>query len=623
MDEMIRLKIDAMTTEKNIESINSYSLDEQKNYDELEKILEFKDIKAVFQPIVSLVDGEVFGYEALSRGPQGSLLESPDALFPVAEKFNKVWELEFLCRSKALARANGLPKNKMLFVNVDPKIINDPRFQKGVTLEMLAQYKIDASNIIFEITEKNSIEDYKSFRRVLDNYTSQGYKIAIDDTGSGYSGLKLLAETRPQFIKIDMDLVRNIDKDTLKQALMKAFYEFSVVTNMKIIAEGIETIDELNTLINIGIPYGQGYLLQRPASEFLDINQEVKASIIIKNHRKRQEAFHTPMTMPIGEISRRDQGFSVMVTGGQVFDHFNDNPNVMGIAILQGDNPVGMLMKNKFLKQLATKYGLAVYMNRPARLLMDQNFLVVDYHTPLEQVSKLAVAREEDSLYDYIVVTQNEKYYGIITVKQLLEKTTDLEIKRAKHSNPLSGLPGNLLIEEKLKLVIEAEEPYGVLYFDLDNFKPYNDVYGFEKGDKILCMTAQIIQSQFKNSNIIDVFIGHIGGDDFIAVVTGIDVIPVCQNIIDYFDVRVSGFYNEEDQKQGYIVAKNRHGVEEKFPIVSLSIAILTSMGKKFKNPAELAEAASVVKKKCKLVWESCYCIDEEVADINKMLMLP
>jgi len=610
MGDVIRLNSNSMMPIKMIESNNTYSQEEQKIYNELDKILKFKDIKAVFQPIVSLLDGEIFGYEALSRGPQGSILEQPNALFPAAEQFNKVWELEFLCRSKAFARANELPKDKMLFVNVDPKIMNDPRFQKGVTLDMLAHYKIDAGNIIFEITEKNSIEDYKSFRKVLDNYTSQGYKIAIDDMGSGYSGLKLLAETRPQFIKIDMDLIRNIDKDALKQGLIKAFYEFSVVANIKMIAEGIETIDELHTLISIGIPYGQGYLLQRPATQFLDSSNEMKEAIINKNKRKKQEAFHTPLTMPIGEISRRDQGFSAMITGSQVLEHFNDNPNVMGITILQGDTPVGLLMKNKFLTHLATKYGVAVYTNRPVGLLMDQNFLVVDYNTPLEQVSKLAVARGEDSLYDYIVITQNSKYYGITTVKLLLEKSTDLEIKRAKHSNPLSGLPGNILIEEKLKLAIEDKQPYAVLYFDLDNFKAYNDVYGFDSGDKILCMTAQIIQAQFKDSNMMDVFVGHIGGDDFIAILKDIDVIPVCQTIIDYFDVRIRGFYTEEDKKRGYIVAKNRHGVEENFPIVSLSIAVLTSVVGNFNNPGDLAEAASVVKKKCKLVWESCYCIN-------------
>ena len=589
---------------------SKFTEEEEKDYYELKKILVNQDIKAVFQPIISLNNGVVFGYEALSRGPQGSSLEKPDALFSAAAKFDKVWELEFICRSKAFAKARDLPADKMLFINVAPQIINDVRFQKGVTLEMLADFHIDASNIIFEITEKNSIDDYKSFRRVLDHYSGQGYKIAIDDVGSGYSGLKLLAESRPHYIKIDMDLVRNIDKDTLKQGLMKAFYEFSVVANMKIIAEGIETIDELNTIIDIGIPYGQGYLLQRPAAELVDSSWKVKEVIINKNNRKRQEAFYTPLTMPIGEISRQDQGFSAMVNAGQILDYFNENPNVMGITVLQDNAPVGLLMKNKLLTHLATKYGVAVYMNRPIGLLMDQNFLVVDYNTPLEQVSKLAVARGEESLYDYIVITRQDKYYGITTVKQLLEKTTYLEINRAKHSNPLSGLPGNVLIEEKLKVVIDSGQTYGVLYFDLDNFKAYNDVYGFDNGDKVLCMTAQIIQAQFKNSNIMDVFVGHIGGDDFIAIVKDLDVMPLCQRIIDYFDVQIRKFYTEEDKKRNYIVAKNRHGVEENYPIVSLSIAVLTDVGRNFKNPGDLAEAASVVKKKCKLDWRSCYCVN-------------
>lgn len=587
-----------------------YTQIEQNSYHELEKILHNKDIRAVFQPIFSLLDGTIFGYEALSRGPQGSILERPDDLFLAAEKFNKLWELEFLCRSKAFGSVKDLAKDKMLFINVDPNIINDERFKKGATLEMLSAHGFDVSNIIFEITEKNSIDDYKSFRKALDHYTSQGYKIAIDDAGSGYSGLKLLAETRPQFIKIDMDLVRDIDKDFLKQALLKAFYEFSVVTNMKIIAEGIETIGELHTLIQIGIPYGQGYLLQRPAAGFLNGSPLMQENILLKNKQKKQEAFYTPLTMPIGELSRRDPGFSEKVTGCHVLDYFNKNPHLMGITLLQGDVPVGLLMKNKLLAHLATQYGVAVYMNRSVGSLMDNSVLIVDYDTPLEQVSKLAIARYEDSLYDYIVVTQYGKYYGIITVRQLLEKTTQLEINRAKHSNPLSGLPGNILIEEKLIQLIEAKESYSVLYFDLDNFKAYNDLYGFDNGDKILCMTAQIIQSQLKNANIADVFVGHIGGDDFIAILPDIDIVPLCQTIINYFDVRVRDFYTERDRKLGFILAKNRHGVEEEFPIVSLSIAVVTSVGCKFKNPADLGEAASAVKKKCKLVWQSCYCID-------------
>lgn len=592
----------------------SYAEEDLTLFNELQKILEFRSVKTVFQPIVSLVDAGIVGYEALSRGPKGSVLEWPNSLFAAAEKFNKVWELEYLCRVKALGRASKLMPGKMLFINVDPNIINDHRFQKGLTKEMLSEYQIDATNIIFEITEKTSISDYHNFRRVLENYISQGYKIALDDTGSGYSGLKLLAKTRPQFVKIDMDLVRDIDKDSLKQALMKAFYDFSLVTNMKIIAEGIETVDELNTLIGIGIPYGQGYFLQRPAPEFLDIPTQIKEYIVTKNQQKNHEALHTALTMPIGETARRDLSFDTETLGRKAIDYFNANPNLMGIPVVNQGRPVGLLMKDKFLTHLATQYGVAVYMNRPISLLMDRNPLVVDYDTSLEQVSKSAISRAEDSLYDYIIITLDGQYHGITTVKNLLAKTTQLEINRAKYSNPLSGLPGNIVIESKLKQAVEAEEPFSVLYFDLDNFKAYNDVYGFENGDKILCLTAQIIQRHVATLSGVDTFLGHIGGDDFIGVLHSADsgiLSKVSQAIIDNFDIRVRDFYNEEDHSRGYIITKNRHGVEEKYPPLSLSIAVVTDCGKRFKNPAQLAEAAGRVKKKCKLTWKSCYYVNE------------
>lgn len=391
---------------------------------ELDRILDGENIKAVFQPIVSLADAGIVGYEALSRGPQGSLLERPDKLFAAAEKADKLWDLELLCRSKALGRAGEMDSGKMMFINVAPNIIHDRRFQKGFTREILAKYKIDATNIIFEITEKTSIDDYRSFRKVLDNYTSQGYKIALDDTGSGYSGLKLLAETRPQFVKIDMDLVRDIDKDSLKHALMKAFYEFSLATHIKIIAEGIETVDELNTLIDIGIPYGQGYFMQKPAPEFLELPPAVKEHIVERNRLKRKETVHNPLTLAIGELARRDVPFAPDQLGCHVIDHFNANRNVMGIAVVEDDRPVGLLMKEKLWGSLATQYGVAVYMNRPIKLLMDASPLIVDYNTPLEQVSKAAISRPESSLYDYIIVVREGRYYGITTVRSLLDKTT-------------------------------------------------------------------------------------------------------------------------------------------------------------------------------------------------------
>lgn len=576
---------------------------------QLRDIVDHHRIETVFQPIVSLADATVLGYEALSRGPSGSLLERPDRLFAVARDCDLLWELEVLCRFKALETARKIFPEYLLFLNVDPKIIYDARFQKGLTRGYLDSYQVDPSVIVFEITEKTAIQDYKSFRRVLDNYTSQGYKIALDDTGSGYSGLTLLAETRPQYVKIDMELVRDIDKDSLKQALIKAFYQFTNSTNMKLIAEGIETVNELNTLIDIGVHYGQGFLLQRPAPEFFELEVDIKQHICKRNAWKQRELFYSPLTAPVGEIARIDTPFSPQTVGYQIINYFNENPGTQGIPIVDSDRPVGLLTKSKFMSHLATQFGVAVYMNRPVHLIMDNNPLIVDYNTPLDQVSKLAVARADENMYDYIIVTKDGLYYGITTVKSLLEKTTQLELTRAKYSNPLTGLPGNLLIEQELKRIVSGDQEYAVLYFDLDNFKPYNDVYGFENGDKILFLTAQTIQTVLGQRQPRDVFLGHIGGDDFIAIVHNDNLAGLCEAVIDRFDQRISEYYNEADRKQGFIVSKNRHGFDEQFPLVAISIGVVTGKKGSFSSHTQLGEAASLVKKKCKLTWKSCYHI--------------
>ena len=583
---------------------------EMKSFMELKNILEQSAIRIVFQPVVSLTNAEIIGYEALSRGPKDSMLERPDALFATAAKYDLVWELEYLCRRTTLEKAKDLAPSKMVFINVDPKIINDPRFQKGQTQDMLRQFQANTGNIIFEITEKTAIDDYKGFCRILDNYTSQGYKIAIDDTGSGYSGLRTLAEIRPNFIKVDMELVRDIDKDNLKQAMLKALYDFSVSTNSKIIAEGIETQGELATLISIGIPYGQGFFLQKPLPEFSEIPGSIKQIILELNKRKKRELYHTSMTLPVGEIAQQEQAFPSSTVGSVALDYFSQHPACQGITIVDDDRPVGLLMKSKFLANLVTQYGIALYMNRSIRSHMDKNPLIVAYDTPIEVVSKSALARKDDDIYDYIIITNHDKYFGTVTIKKMLEKTTQLELNRAKHANPLTGLPGNLIIEGELdKLLKENSGNYAVLYFDLDNFKAYNDVYGFERGDKVICFTAEVLQQDLHSYYNRESFLGHIGGDDFIAITRGNDVTELCERIISDFNHRIVDYYNQEDCNRGYICTKNRHGIHEDFPIMSLSIAVVTDKQRNYTNILEIVETASQLKKQCKLNWQSCYCI--------------
>jgi diguanylate cyclase (GGDEF)-like protein len=581
-------------------------------HDEFKHIISQKNIRTVFQPIVSLVNAQIIGYEALSRGPHGSSLETPRELFSVAQQLDMLWELELLCRTLAMERAAGILSNSILFLNVDPNIIKDENFKKGFTHEILKQYGLSPQNLIFEITEKTAIEDLKNFRSILDHYKSQGYKIAIDDTGAGYSGLTLLAETHPQYIKIDMELVRNIDKDSLKQALMKTFHQFSIVTGIKIIAEGIETLDELNCLIDIGIEYGQGYLLQRPSEGFLSLSPNIKEAILRRNQQKRRFYSNTPKFISIGEIMRQDPPIYITTTGTEANNIFKHNPNIQGLVVTSNAKPVGLLMRERFFAQIANPYGTAIFMKRPVTLLMDPHPLIVDYDMPLDQVSRLATNRHEDHLYDYIIVTKNEHYCGIVTIKDLLDRTTQIELNMAKHCNPLTGLPGNMIIEENLKIIVDDNVPFAVLYIDIDNFKEYNDVYGFENGDKALLMTADIINRALSDEIMPNAFIGHIGGDDFIAIIHDTEhVETICRHIIKTFDSNVKDLYTEDDKRKGYIITKNRYGIEEQFPLMSLSVAVATNKDRYYTSVENLSEVASSVKKSCKKCQGSCYIIDQ------------
>ena len=575
-----------------------------------EDILKKGDIRTFFQPIVSFENADILGYEALSRGPVGSPPEFPDILFGTARSLGRTWDLESLCRTKALTCAKGIFPEYMLFLNVDPNVIYDEKFIRGFTKKYLNKYNIDPENIIFEITEKSSVNDFKTFKNVIDNYKEQGYKIAIDDVGAGYSGLSLLAEIRPQYLKIDMSLIRDVDKDGLKQALLKTLYDFCLVTNIKMIAEGIETVNELNTLIDIGVHYGQGYFIQRPSAEFKELSAPVKKLITDRNKLKRVAYYHNSSTIAIGDIAKIKEAVSSETSGMELFEKFNKNPNVRGIPVVDHNKLKGLVMKDKFFAKLGTKYGVAIFMNRPIALLMNRNPLVVDYYTPLDQVSKLAMARKEEELYDYVVIIKKNDYYGIITVKDLLEKSMQLKINYAKHLNALTGLPGNNLIEKKILNLIDSNQPYTILYIDADNFKSYNDVYGFENGDKLIQLIAQILCEETEKHPAADKFVGHIGGDDFIVMLNEYSVQTLCDNIIRQFDTKVRDLYKTEDVAREYIIAKNRHGEIEKFPLVTISLAGITNRYKKYAEPSELAEAASKMKKTCKLLWCSCSNIE-------------
>lgn len=561
---------------------------------ELINIVENGLITTVFQPIISLRDGSILGSEALSRGPEGTEMQNPELLFNYAIKYDMLWTLELLCRTKSL---QSLQKSKIktkLFLNVNPNTINDSKFKKGFTRSHLTKFSIEPDSIIFEITEKGTIDNIDDFRKTVENYKDQNYKIAIDDAGAGLSGLNMISDINPHYIKLDMHLIRDIDKNPTKQALIKSMVEFANLSNTFLIAEGIETKQELLKLIEIGVNYGQGYFIQKPNHSILPIKNEVIEIIKDANKKKNHLIGNKISDIFISNICTSLRTLNSSIPIFKVHDMMNQDPTIPGFCITEEDKLLGVVTRGCLYSALSGQYGFSLYSTKSISTIMSKEFLNVNFDDPIDKVSQMAMQRTPDKLYDFVTVTKNNKYLGIVTVKDLLENTIKIEVNAAKHLNPISGLPGNLIIERHLERILSSKEKFKLLYLDIDNFKAYNDVYGFEKGDIVIRTLAQIMKETIPK----DEFIGHIGGDDFISILSCSNIDEICNSVIKKFDQSILDFYNEVDLDKGFIVTKNRHGIEETFPLLSISIAGVISTN--CNNIYDISKKASEIKKQCK-----------------------
>ncbi len=207
---------------------------------------------------------------------------------------------------------------------------------------------------------------------------------------------------------------------------------------------------------------------------------------------------------------------------------------------------------------------------------------------------------------EYFIKKPVDEEYLYYTVKNL-----NRLMASNRRVSPLTGLPGNVQIHAELKKRLLRQEPFSVLYLDLDNFKAYNDVYGFLKGDEIIEFTAETISKYVNNEKYENTFVGHIGGDDFVAIIPGTECEKLCQDMISYFDKNVKSFFTEEDQKKGYIEVENRKGIIEQFPLTSLSIGVVVADVQRFHNILEIGEVGAQVKHSAKSIMGSSYSIDK------------
>jgi EAL domain-containing protein (putative c-di-GMP-specific phosphodiesterase class I)/GGDEF domain-containing protein len=244
----------------------------EKEVEKLRQVLDRGEITTLFQPIVNLSNFKIIAYEAFSRGPDG-FLEYPETLFKLAAEGDLVWKLDRVCRDKAFLAAKGM-KADLLFLNINPHAIGDPEFKEISKSVCLKHSDLSIDRIVFDLSEQAMVQDFDLFNMTLNYFKTLGFKISIDDAGSGfYAGLQIIARAKPDFVKIDSSLVQGVEKDKVKQELISTIINFASMAKATVGAEGIETIAQLKTLKELGVKIGQGHLFAEPAYPFPPIKK--------------------------------------------------------------------------------------------------------------------------------------------------------------------------------------------------------------------------------------------------------------------------------------------------------------------------------------------------------------
>jgi len=567
----------------------------------LRQIVADRELSPLFQPIVDLSSGRVFGFEGLIRGPSDSPLHSPLSLFGAAEANGMREQIEHLSRQVTIERFHRLDLPGHLFLNVSPECLLQRTAERGQTLSYMREIGIDPKRIVIELTENQPTFDFDLMRDAVRHFRDMGFSIAIDDLGHGFSSLRLWSELRPEFVKIDRHFVQGVDGDVVKRQFLESLQEIALRSGCSVIAEGIETAGEMAAVVATGIAMGQGYWFARPQPiPELRLADEVAATLrshgetvrggkaVARSGRKGGRAADMMLQVPVVEQS---------ATTEDAFVTFERHPKLQSLPVLDAGRPVGLISRLSLIDRYARPFRRELYGKKPCAVVMDGQPLLVDASTSLQELSFLLADSDPRHLADGFLVVEDGRYLGYGSGHGVVREITRLQIEAARHTNPLTGLPGNVPINEAIGEWLGDRPEFHACYCDIDHFKPFNDVYGYARGDDMIRALADVLRLHCDSEND---FVGHVGGDDFMALFASPDWEARCRLVLADFSRAVAGLVSAADRERGGYFAENRQGQRVFVPLASLSIGAVHVESAQFSAFHQVSALMAVAKREAK-----------------------
>ncbi len=571
-------------------------------HDEYVAILVNQRIETSYQPIVDFASGKVLGWEALSACPTSASFDHFIALLRFAEETDTVPALDTLCRELALQRLGELGHGQKLFLNIHPETILQDMATPEETMVLLEQYGLAPRDIVLELSEDRCRVETEALTNRLEQFKLRGMGVALDDVGAACPDLRFIARLKPDYVKVDISLIGGIDTNPIHRTVAQALACMAGEMEASLIAVGIERETEYSFLVSMGFAAGQGRYLAPPATVKTDRLFTVPAKACFGAN-----ALTLKCAMAIRDLAEPTTAVDPDATVREVRRRLEDKPPMSNVVVVRNKRPIGLVMKYTLDYHLSSQFGQSLYLHRPISRIMDTSCLVVDANEAVEEVARLAMQRQSEKIYDDILVVEEGELLGVVSVQGMLDKMAKLQVEMAKGANPLTGLPGNVAIETEIERRAAAKTPTAFVYVDLDNFKVYNDVYGFDSGDRIILAVARAMNHALATAGGPEDWVGHVGGDDFIAFTEPDRVDELCALAIEQFAGESHTFYTQEDLAHGKMQGVDRDGRPREFPLVSVSIGSLICDFTAPFSISELSRKVATVKKLAKAeAGDSC-----------------
>ena len=574
-------------------------------------ILDSKNISPLFQPIIDISNATVFAHEALVRGPVGTKLHSPISLLSSAHLAGLLPEVESLCREIVLSRYAECKSQIKLFVNISPTCLMLTNSQFEFNIKQLERFNLKPSDIVIEITEGSTIHDFSVLKDTVARYKANGFGIALDDLGEGFSSLRLWSEIQPDFVKIDKHFITNIQNDPIKQEFVRAIQKIATESGSQTIAEGVETRDELAVIKDLKINYAQGFLLGRPMPQFLEqLADDVKVLLHKNFINVYRDLAHNNKQATVANLITFQAAIPETLTNEQVYEMFQKDASLNSIPVVTNQKPIGLISRFDTIDRLARPYQKELHGKKPCTQFMDDSPLIVQKAMTIYALSELILNADPQYLMNGFIVADGENYIGTGSGHALLREITNLQISAARYANPLTSLPGNVPINTHIDRLLENGEPFIACYCDLDNFKPFNDAYGYRRGDELIQFVGRLLSNTAIDERD---FVGHIGGDDFILLFQSEDWEALCNEVLNTLSKVIPDFYDSKDVEAGGIEVEDRLGNKAFYPFGSISIGAIRVDPALFKSHHEVAGAMNGVKKQAKKIIGNSLFIDRRL----------